>query len=100
MKSIMILGEKWIINNKKTVKGSDDEESHGTCDRANKIVDIEECDNDTLYTQSVIHELCHAVFVESCVGETSLHRDVEEIMVEQIAKMLAHNFDIKPKGIK
>jgi len=75
------------------------EGAHGICKSEEKIIQINETDNIKLFVQTLLHELCHAVFSESAIHETSVHEDVEEIIVEQISKAIVANFKIKPKEV-
>lgn len=65
-----------------------------------KTVKIQETDNHKLYLQTLLHEFGHCVLHEAALDETSVADDVQEIIVEQIAKALVNNFEIKPKGGK
>lgn len=94
----MILGEKWTIKTQKEVKGDNNDIVMGTCDKAIRTIYIDSDLDIESHNITFFHELCHAVLSESCLNETSLHEDIEEIIVEQIAKFLVKNFNIKPKG--
>jgi len=76
----------------------DYENCDGLCKVVDKIIYIKE-NNDSDYFNSVLlHEIGHAVFWESSIGQTSVSHDLEEIIVDQIAKALVKNFNIQPKG--
>ena len=82
---------------KLTING---DECDGHCDKEKKLITMAEPDNNHEYTATLLHELFHGAFYESALGQTSIDEDIEEIIVEQFAKVLLDNFDIKPKGGK
>lgn len=46
---------------------------------------------------TLMHELIHAICHHSALGQTSMSRDVEEIVAEQVSTQFGQIFDIKIK---
>jgi Zn-dependent peptidase ImmA (M78 family) len=91
--TLNIHGYEWLI-----VKTPTNENDDGYCDEDNRIIEIDESlePEDELYT--LLHEFGHAVLGETGFRHTGLSSDAEEIIVDQIAKELIRNFDIKIKA--
>lgn len=93
-----MLGVGYKIQITKDLKGDDGGRIHGWCDVHTKVISIDSLDTGDVFVSTLIHEINHAVLHESGVGQTSLHSDVEEIIVEQIAKVITQAFCLQPKG--
>ena len=67
--------------------------AYGECNWKEKVIRLDnECKKDyALYMKVLIHELSHAVFEEAALHQTSIHPDIEEIIVEQIANAVYDN---------
>jgi len=91
-KSINVLGRPYKI---KTGDYSS-EEICGKCDKENKVIYICLVNNkstlDKLHTFA--HELGHAAWEESGLGQTSISGDLEEIIVQQFATVYLSVFKI------
>ena len=47
--------------------------------------------------QAIMHELLHAVIDRLCLHQTSLSKDIEEILCDGIANFLTENYQLTPK---
>ncbi len=70
----------------------------GLCLGDKKEIYIKDQESDEYLNHVMLHEICHAILHESGMGETSLPIDLEEIIVDQIAKTLVNCFSFQPKG--
>lgn len=62
------------------------------------IIEINSRIEDREYaTETLLHELFHAIFLQSSIDQTEISPEVEQIIVNQIAKFVAKKFDIKLK---
>ena len=91
--TIIVFGEKYSLKRK---PGLQDEGLMGRCSPKCKAIEIdaELKGNELIWT--VVHEICHAAFNESCANH-GFSRDVEEIICDVIGKIIAENFNLEPK---
>lgn len=62
------------------------------------IISINGAEDDEYFIYVLLHEINHAILYESGFSDTGLPLDLEEIIVDQIAKVMTKCFNIKPKG--
>ena len=94
----MVLGTKYKIQIVKGLKCDEGQSVHGWCDESKKCISIDAGEMGDVFTGTLLHEIGHAVFNESAINQTSIHDDLKEIMVEQIAKVINQAFSLKIKG--
>jgi len=91
-KTLKIMGQKWSI------------------EIVDNLIDIGECDGTTIkdgkkilldkslkgneLKQVLLHEFFHAVWVESGLDQTTISKDLEEIIVEQMSQALLNSFNV------
>ncbi len=92
-----ILGTTYKVIIVKGLKDDENSPVHGWCDKEKKTISIDADEKGDDFVDTFIHEFCHAVFREAGMGQTSLHEDLEEIVVNQLAKCITKMFSLKPK---
>lgn len=70
---------------------------HGLCNVETKQILIDKSLKGDQYTETILHELFHAVFHECSIYQT-VSNDVEEILVDVFAKAVVKNFKVVPKS--
>jgi len=94
-KSIDVFGKKVPI---KTVKHLEDEEGHELegCFYAKEFkIDIVVCSHQTL-----LHELCHALFERVGLNQANLSPELNELLSENIATFITETYDLRFKRKK
>ncbi len=96
-KQVTILGQKYSIVQQNELK-SESKDVWGSVDLVKKTIYLDKSQTDIEKISTLIHEMGHAVFFESAINLTTIHHDVEEILVEQIAKTITNNLFKKKKA--
>ena len=91
-KTLSVLGTSYIVS----VEDLSKMEIAGYCDYSLKRIVICKTlkNNYEGYMTTVLHELFHAVFQEAGINQTSIGSDVEEIIVEQMSRVLFSNISL------
>lgn len=50
--------------------------------------------SDSLRTETILHELFHCVIDRTGIGQSNLSSEVEEILVDNLAKVVNENFEL------
>lgn len=84
-KSVNILGVKYKIEFKTMEYGI-----AGCCDWRAKVISLDNAykTDQKGYITTLVHEIGHAIFEEAALHQTSIHPDVEEIIVEQFSRII------------
>lgn len=94
---LKIFGELFKLKRSETI------ETHGVygyCDPNKLEIVIDQSLDGTLFLETLIHEIGHAVFYRTGIRQTKMPLEVEEIICENISKALIENLDIKIKARK
>lgn len=91
-KSITVLGTRYKV---KMIKEDPPEmmgseyEFYGLCDKANKIIYISEKHHKNKNEMMItfLHEVGHAIFAEGSLNQTSISRDMEEIISDLFSRV-------------
>ena len=68
----------------------------GVCDTGQKVIYIDAEAED--YTETLIHEMCHALFFEFCISRHSSWCEAfEEVICEAVGRAIGQNFQLAPK---
>jgi len=91
---VPVFGPLYTLHSGKGRIVANDEVSDGVCDNENKLIYVNL--NDAAPDKIMIHELIHAGFRETGVGE-AISEDCEEIITEMISLLMYNTFDLKFK---
>lgn len=98
MKSIEVLGQTYKIRKESNPIDKDDKlPCDGYCNTDDHVIVVSKSANPDYADAILLHEIGHAIFQESGAEETGASPVLEEIIVEQYAKVLLKHFIIKPK---
>ena len=92
-KNLYVFGEKYSL---KRVKGLAAKGICGEVNRDTKEIIIDSNLKGSELHETIIHEVGHCVFHEVSLYQSISH-DLEEVIVDTIAKALAKNFDLRAK---
>lgn len=89
IKSLLICGVKYQVKYESLGGQGID----GYCNGRDKVIVIDKdvTKNHKDFYETILHEMSHAVFEESSLRQTSIDPDLEEIIVDQIAKAIYLN---------
>lgn len=73
------------------------EPAHGLVDYDKQIILIEKSASNESKLSTLIHELCHAVWYEIGLKQTSLTQDLEELLAENVCQVIMSNFRLTMK---
>ncbi len=93
---IDILGTRWKIKKHKVDIVYEGRTVEGLCIPCDKDLHIRMRDKDTT-TETFFHEAGHGLFDALGLNQTSIHPDLQEIIVEGYSKFLIKNFVIRFK---
>lgn len=92
--TLNIFGEKWPM----FVSDKVDDSICGYCDLdKKKIVINESLPTQDIFLDTLYHELLHSLFHRMSYRQSGMPHEMEEIMVDQIAKCLTENFKVIQK---
>lgn len=63
----------------------------------NKEIFIDKDAKGAMFTETLLHEFLHALFRRLSYEQSGIPHALEEVMIDQIARSLTENFDIKKK---
>lgn len=92
---VNILGEIWCIKFRTPIFSSSMEQACGLCDHPAKTIWVDSELDEQTKVITVLHELFHAYTRRSGIYNGMLSFDMEEIISDQFATVLAENFDFK-----
>lgn len=98
-KHIDVHGKRWKILHKWGLRCDDGNFVDGLCDQKNRIIYIDHGSPKSARAGIFLHELLHAISVETKVCEV-LDTKVEEIFVENIACFFIENFNMRLRDVK
>ena len=94
-KSWTILGEEWEIIESDNIPCPTD--PAGLCRPAKKVIYVKKTQPHEEKMSTLLHELFHALFSELSFENTSLTDDMEELIVDHIARFVTKCFRLKIK---
>lgn len=92
--TLNLFGERW-----KVYHSNIHPEYAGHCYYEKKIIEInsEIPQGSKLFQETLIHELLHALFHRMSYRQSGLSHDLEEVMIDQLAKAFTENFRLQKK---
>jgi hypothetical protein len=97
-KRLDVYGQSWTVQYKWNLLGDDGAHVDGLCDDKLNIIWIDRAIPPGGRFTIFIHELIHAIFHELKIGQTSVHSEVEEIMVTGIEEYFVEKFAMRWRG--
>jgi Zn-dependent peptidase ImmA (M78 family) len=70
---------------------------HAYYDLDNKTITMDSSLKGELFMHVLLHEIGHAIFCRGGLQQTQISHDLQELIVEQFATVIAENFTLKPK---
>lgn len=92
--TLNIFGERWKVYHDKL-----DPQYAGHCYYEKREIKIsnELLIGSTLFAETLLHEMLHALYYRMSYRQSGLSHDLEEVMIDQIAKAFTENFRITKK---
>jgi len=94
---ITVFDKTYKIKMVKNLRFTNGEPIKGCFDSESRMIALDVSLSSDDMEQVFLHELNHLILHESAIGQTSLPDDVEEVIVQQMAKVYQRIFDMKVK---
>jgi predicted SprT family Zn-dependent metalloprotease len=92
--TLNLFGQRWKVYHAKI-----DPQYAGHCYYETNTIEINDeiPQSTTLFQETLIHELLHALYFRMSYRQSGLSHDLEEVMIDQLAKALTENFRLQKR---
>ena len=97
-KKLDIYGHPWTVQYKWKLLCTEGNHVDGMCDTKKRILWIDRAVPTAERATVFVHELIHGILFELKINQTSIHSDLEEILVTGIEEYFMEKFHLRWKG--